>query len=57
MLFLEERNNLLTFHNLCRSWAERFEDAGELDTILAKLAEKDKQFWPDTPSVGNGKII
>merc|ERR1712077_41658 len=48
----DEKLQLLTYEpsaeGLVRSWAERFEDAGELDTILAKLAEKDKQFWPDT---------
>ena len=30
---------------LFRSWAERFDDANEIDSILSKLADKDKQYW------------
>ena len=30
---------------IIRSWAERFENVDELDSIMAKLSEKDKQFW------------
>jgi len=28
-----------------RSWAERFENLDELDSIMEKLSEKDKKFW------------
>ena len=30
---------------MVRSWAERFENLEELDSIMAKLSEKDKKFW------------
>jgi hypothetical protein len=30
---------------LFRSWAERFDDANEIDSILSKLADKDRQYW------------
>jgi len=45
----DEKMELLEYDpstdGLVSSWAERFEDVNELDTILSNLAEKDKHFW------------
>jgi len=45
----DEKMELLEYDpstdGLVSSWADRFEDVNELDTILSNLAGKDKQFW------------
>ena len=45
--FLRASLSLLRKFIICSfsSWADRFEDVNELDTILSNLAGKDKQFW------------
>jgi len=45
----DEKLELLQYEGntegLVRSWAERFDDANEIDAILSKLADKDKLYW------------
>merc|ERR1712012_1489748 len=45
----DEKLELLQYdpntEGLVRSWAERFDDANEIDSILSKLADKDRQYW------------
>jgi len=45
----DEKLNLVqydpTIEGMVKSWAERFPDITNLDTIIAKLADKDRSFW------------
>jgi len=45
----DERLKLVQYdpspEGMVKSWIERFPDVSSLDTILAKLADKDRQYW------------